>query len=98
MKRALLWLLPIAVMIFGCGTTPPKTVEVSVPVSVPCAVVVTPPKAYSDAAAYVKAAPNLAERVRLLLLGRNERDAYIMRLEASAAGCLLEPAADTSAR
>jgi hypothetical protein len=78
-------------MLFGCAGAPQtiiKTVEVSVLVPVPCVVPVGPEPSYSDTPETVRAAANIAERTRLLLLGRNERIAYILKLQAASSGCL----------
>jgi len=98
MRRRLYWLLPISLMLFGCAGAPQtvvRTVEVSVPLPVPCVVATGPEPFYSDTPETVKAAPNLAERVRLLLLGRNERISYILKLQAASAGCL-RPSAEAA--
>jgi hypothetical protein len=70
------------------GTTPePKieTVEVKVPVPVPCKANVDVHESYSDAAA--EAATDIFEKVRLLLVGREERMADVERLKGAVTGC-----------
>jgi hypothetical protein len=94
MKRlylAALWALPISIMLFGCATAPReivRTVEVQVPVTVPCAQALPPEPSWFDTADKLRAAPNHDERVRLLLLGRMQRIQRITDLAASLAGCL----------
>jgi hypothetical protein len=93
-----IWLLPVSLMIFGCAGEPQivtRTVEVSVPLPVPCVVMVGPEPSYSDTPDKITAAANIAERTRLLLLGRNERIAYILKLQAASSGCL-RPLADVA--
>lgn len=75
MKRAAL----IALLLAGCAHQPVepiiRTVEVRVPVPVPCAIDIPDP-VYSDTPEALRAAPNLFERVKLLLAGREERAAH----------------------
>lgn len=75
MKRAAL----IALLLAGCAHQPTepiiRTVEVRVPVRVPC-VIDIPEPLYSDTPEALRAAPNLFERVKLLLAGREERAAH----------------------
>lgn len=68
-----------------CATPEPtiRTVEVKIPVAVPCKVDVGPEPQYVDTDAALKAAPDLFARVKLLVAGRLQR---IQRdLEKSAA-------------
>jgi len=81
----------VLVMAYGCAGAPReivRTVEVQVPVTVPCARSLPPEPAWYDTADKLRAAPNHDERVRLLLLGRFQRDQRITDLGASLAGCL----------
>lgn len=66
-----------ALALAGCGTTKPpepiiRTVEVRVPVPVPCVIDVLEP-VYSDTPEALRAAPDIFERVKLLMAGRMER-------------------------
>lgn len=61
--------------------------QVKIPVAVPCAVDPGHATPHPDTAAALSAAPDLAERVKLLLAGRLTRDARIAELEAAMAGC-----------
>lgn len=85
-RFAMLALLALA----ACATTPPRietrVVEVKVPVPVPCAVDVPPP-VYSDTDEALRAAPDIFERVKLLLAGRLERDAHDQTEIAARAAC-----------
>ena len=97
-SRLSLTLAFLSLMLVGCAGDPQtivRTVEVSVPLPVPCVVASGPEPSYSDPADKLAAAPNIAERVRLLLLGRNERIAYILKLQAASSGCL-RPLADVA--
>lgn len=76
----------------ACQTAPaPKTViqvqRVEVPVAVKCGTDPGPDPVYSDSPEAIQSAPNLYERVRLLLAGRFEREARNAVLKASRAGC-----------
>lgn len=87
MKRfALLALLALA----ACNTTQPRveirTVEVKVPVPVACVIDVADP-IYSDSNEALTTAPDLFERVKLLLAGREERDAHDAVERAARSGC-----------
>jgi hypothetical protein len=64
-----------------------RTVEIKVPVAVPCAAPLPAKPDLADTPAALQGAANLAERVRLLLIGREQRDGYIVELEASTKGC-----------
>lgn len=85
-RFALLALVALA----ACATTPPRietrTVEVKVPVPVPCAIDVPPP-VYSDTDEALRTAPDIFERVKLLLAGRLERDAHDQIETAARAAC-----------
>jgi hypothetical protein len=54
-----------------------RTVEVKVPVAVPCKPDLGPAPSYPDTRAALMGAPDLFERVKLLLAGRELRDAWI---------------------
>lgn len=60
---------------------------VHVPVAVSCAPDVGPRPTYSDAAAALSSAPDIFTRVRLLLVGRAERDARLAVVEAALQAC-----------
>lgn len=61
--------------------------EIKIPIAVPCATDPGPAAASPDTAAAIEAAPNIAERVKLLLAGRSTREARIVELEAALSGC-----------
>lgn len=74
----------------ACANTPPpepsiKTIEVKVPVPVPCHADVDVHDSYADSAAAGIA--DIFEQVRLLLKGREERNADIDRLKGAVTGC-----------
>lgn len=74
----------------ACTTTQePRIVtkEVLVPTPVPCATQPPAKPTYADTPAAIRGAADLAERVKLLLAGREQRDGYIAGLEASTVGC-----------
>lgn len=62
-----------------------QTVEVKVPVPVPCKADVDVHDSYADAAA--DAVTDIFEQVRLLLKGREERNADVERLKGAVTGC-----------
>jgi hypothetical protein len=85
---AAVWLLTTA---GSCATTsefptPSRTVEV--PVAIECAAAIPAEPAWPDTAAALQAAPDLFERVKLLLAGRALRTAYALQLQAALAGCV----------
>jgi hypothetical protein len=61
--------------------------RVEVPVAVKCGTDPGPEPVYSDTAQAIEAAPDIFERVKLLLAGRFERMAWNAKLQASRAGC-----------
>lgn len=63
-----------------------RTVEVRVPVAVPCPVDLPEPN-YSDTDAALLAAPDIFERVKLLLAGREERAAQDRMERAARTAC-----------
>ncbi|ODT86700.1 MAG: hypothetical protein ABS78_15570 [Phenylobacterium sp. SCN 70-31] len=80
----------VSATLTACATTPEptiRTVEVKVPIPVPCAAEAPPRPTYADSPSALKGAPDIAERVRLLLAGREQRDGYIAGLEAASTGC-----------
>ncbi|HEY8947984.1 MAG TPA: hypothetical protein VIM56_03770 [Rhizomicrobium sp.] len=71
-------------LLAGCASEPPpepqiKTIEVDKPVSMSCVPENFPSgiPGFTDTAAALKAAPDAAERYRLVILGRGGRDAWI---------------------
>lgn len=89
--RLILFVLIFALAACG-GERPPiepivRTVRVEVPVAVSCAGQVGPRPDYPDTAEAVRAAPDLLERVKLLLAGRGMREAREAELEAALAPC-----------
>ena len=75
----------------ACATTPPtpqivtKTVQVAVPVACRPAIGAAP--AYPDTDPALKAAPDVYQRVRLLVAGRLERVAREAELTAALSAC-----------
>ena len=75
----------------ACATTPPapqivtKTVQVAVPVA--CKPALNPPPAYPDTDAALKAAPDVYQRVKLLVAGRLLRIAREAELTAGLSAC-----------
>jgi hypothetical protein len=76
----------------GCATTDPEprieTRIVEVPVATPCAVTIPDEPAYSDTRAALDAAPGVFEKVKLLLIGREQREAYKNEVKAALVGCV----------
>jgi hypothetical protein len=70
-----------ALSLAACATTTPepviRTVEVKVPVPVPCKPDLGSEPAYPDTRQALTSAPDLFERVKLLLAGRELRIAWI---------------------
>ncbi len=75
----------------ACATTPPapqivtKTVQVAVPVA--CKPAIGPAPAYPDTDAALKAAPDVYQRVQLLVAGRLLRIAREAELTAGLSAC-----------
>lgn len=86
------------ILIFtGCGQAARpepelQIVEVKVPVPAPCDPKVGPDPAYVDADQALRAAPDLFERVKLLLAGRLQRIAREGELKAGLGVCAGAPA------
>jgi hypothetical protein len=83
-------ILAVSLTCAACATVPEPRIltrEVKVMVPVPCAVAPPAKPTYADTPEAVRGAPNLAERLKLFLAGREQRDGYIIGLEASVAGC-----------
>jgi len=86
-------ILPLAALfaLAACATTPPtpqivtKTVQVAVPIA--CKPDVGPAPVYPDTDAALKAAPDVFQRVRLLVAGRLERIAREAQLSAALGAC-----------
>ena len=82
------------ILVCACATPRPptvRTVEVQVPVAVPCDPGVPAAPAYPDTDEALKTAPDLFERVKLLLAGRELRKAREAELEAGIRGCSGSP-------
>jgi hypothetical protein len=85
-------IIPLSLLaLAACATTPPapqivtKTVQVAVPVN--CKPAIGPAPAYPDTDAALKAAPDVYQRVRLLVAGRLERIAREAELTAGLSAC-----------
>ena len=83
-----------ALALAGCATTAtPPPVIVKVPVPVPCVSDQLPgPPTYPDTAEALRAAPDLAEFIRLMAAGWPLRDARLVALEAAVEACRASPA------
>ena len=85
--------LALAATLAACQTTPrpePRVEirEVKVPVAVPCAKDPGPTPAFSDTPEALRAAGDVFEKIKLLLAGRNQRDARLAEVDAAIAGCM----------
>lgn len=77
-----------ALVLAGCASAPHGLPQpVSMPVSQPCRPVLSPEPDYEDSDAKLEAAPNLFERVKLLLAGRLQRIAREAELSAAVEAC-----------
>jgi len=89
--RAIISLGMLMLMLSACASTPPapqivtKTVQVAVPVA--CKPAIDTPPAYPDTDAALKAAPDVYQRVKLLVAGRLERISREAELTAALAAC-----------
>ncbi len=84
--------LTMAGTLAACGTTPrpePRVEirEVKVPVAIPCAKDPGPAPAFSDTTEALRAAGDIFEKVKLLLAGRDQRDARLTEVTAAIEGC-----------
>ncbi|MDB5445688.1 MAG: hypothetical protein JWQ97_1005 [Phenylobacterium sp.] len=84
-------IIPI-LFLAACATSQgpePKVVvqRVEVPVAVRCSVDPGPDPTFADTADALRQAADLFERVKLLLAGRDQRDARLSELRAANAGC-----------
>jgi hypothetical protein len=91
MARILIW-AAMASALAACGTTPrpePRVEirEVRIPVAVPCAKDPGPTPAFSDTTEALRAAGDIFEKVKLLLAGRDQRDARLAEVTAAIEGC-----------
>lgn len=87
--RAVAILLTLALA--GCATAPEPKIEtriVEVPVAVKCAVAIPVEPAYPDTKAAIDAAPGIFAKVKLLLAGRELREAYKNEVKAALIGCV----------
>lgn len=86
-------ILALAAVLSACATQPApvatiRTVEVKVPVPTPCVpAALGPAPAYPDTAAALRAAPDAADRYRLMAAGRLLRDQRLAELEPVVKGC-----------
>jgi len=96
MSRSTTIIIMILILLLGaCGGRLPdpepiiKTVEVKVPVTVPCPALESlgQPPAYPDTRQAIEAAPNLLERVKLVMAGRELRAARERALNAALEAC-----------
>lgn len=84
--------LALAATLAACETTPrpePRVEirEVRIPVAVPCAKDPGPAAAFSDTTEALRAAGDIFAKVKLLLAGRDQRDARLAELGAAIEGC-----------
>jgi hypothetical protein len=81
-----------ALTLSGCATAPPEPQIVTKLVNVPVAVKCVPDPApvapvYADSPAALAAAPNVFERVKLIMVGKMQRDGFIGELSAVVKAC-----------
>ena len=80
--------LALVLLLAACGTTEVLVpVEVLVPLPVPCEAQVSPSPQYPDTDEALRAEPDLFERVKRLLAGRELRTAREAELERAVAVC-----------
>ena len=82
--------LAAVLMLAGCATRV-EYKEVRVPVAVPCVADIGDAPAYVDTGSALAGAPDLFERVKLLLAGREQRTARLSALEGQYAACRSVP-------
>lgn len=94
MKRLLAAIAVTGLLLAGCETAPPPvpeprivTVEIPVPTPVQCRPNIGPEPDYPDTDAALAAAPNLFERVKLIVAGRLMRIARERELNAALREC-----------
>jgi hypothetical protein len=93
-RRFPIHVLATCSLLSACANRPtptltPKVVtqRVDVPVAIRCAADPGPEPQYVDTPEALRAATDLYARVRLLLAGRDQRDARLAELSAALAGC-----------
>lgn len=88
--------VPLLFLVAACSTAQREAPEpviqiqrVEVPVPVPCNArqAVGPRQTFPDSDANIRSAPNLAERIKLLLIGRERRETRIDNLEDAVDAC-----------
>lgn len=83
--------LVLAGTMAACNTVTPEpkivTHEVKVPVAVKCSADPGPRPTFADTPEAIRAAKDVFERVKLILAGREQRDAWIGKVEAANGGC-----------
>lgn len=80
----------LALALAGCATAPEPKIEtriVEVPVVVKCAVTIPAEPDYPDTKTATDAAPGIFAKVKLLLAGRELREAYKNEVKAALIGC-----------
>ena len=89
--RRLILALALSATLTACATRPAepilKTVEVKVPAAIACPDRRAPAPSYPDTADALAAAPDLFERVKLLLAGRELRDQRLKEDEGQVRAC-----------
>lgn len=84
-------LILAAVFLTACASTPPRTIITTVPVNVAvpvrCNPMIGPQPMYPDTTDALRSAPDIFERVKLILAGRDLRDAREIELSKALAGC-----------
>lgn len=85
-------LLACCMLLAACATRPVpepivNTIEVAVPVPVPCRPDIGPEPAYADSAEALAAAPDVFEAMKLRIVGRAQRIARDGVKSAALAGC-----------
>lgn len=87
LRRSLIF-LALVLSVYGCASAPALPTVVEVPVSVACVPQdFSPSPQYPDTKQALEAAPDLFERVKLLLIGKLMRDQRLTEFEAALSAC-----------
>lgn len=91
-RRFPIHVLATCSLLAACATAPapqPKVItqRALVPIAIRCAADPGPDPAFADTPEALRGAADLYARVRLLLAGRDQRDARLAELNAAVAGC-----------
>lgn len=83
--------LALLLLLGACVSPRVEYREVLVPVNVPCMNPVGPRPEYADTEEAVASAPDILDRVKLILVGREQRNARLNVLEGQADACAPKP-------